>query len=811
MLRNYLTTAYRNLLRHKVFSLINILGLAIGMAACLLILRYTSFELSYDDFHKKGKQIYRVSVDGIRDGKVWVEDACGFNVSGAVMQKEFPEVEDYTHIRLAEKAVLSQGNIRFREAKVGLASPHFFTLFTFPLLKGNPETALEKPNTVVISQSAAQKYFGKNEPLGKLLQYQDNYHQEQLIVTGVMQDMPANSHLHLDFVISYSTSQGWAGWDIRWGGNNDYVYVLLDEKANAKILAAKMPAFSRRYLKGPGNEDLQMEIQPLQDIHLYSNKTFEAEPNGSAVVVYMLLGVGIFILIIACVNYINLATARSVERAKEVGIRKVIGSQRSHIIQQFLLESLLLNVLALVLAITMVQLLLPLFDSLTGKPVSDHSLEIHFRLGWIGVFIAAACLSGLYPAIVLSAFKPISILKGRFSHSRQGIVLRKSLVIFQFVAGIVLVTGTFTVYKQLGFMQHKDLGMNIDQTLVVYAPGIIGNDSIADGKYTSLKSQLKQLASIRHVSVTECLPGNGMYELNSATGYIKRLEDPNPSPPRYFLYTIDEEFVPTLGMKLLAGRSSYAATENNHDKMIINEAALHQLGFSTPEEAINQRVKWFDETREIIGVVANYHHHSLDKGYDPMLLCFEGNYRDASYIAIRLNRPQGQQGGAAATIAQVKEVWNSIFPASTFSYFFMDEQFNSQYQAYQQFRKVFSIFACLAIFVACLGLYGMSSFSITQRTKEVGVRKVLGASITHIVALLSKDFIKLVLLANLIAWPLAYWGISKWLENYAFRIDINIWLFIIPALLVLVIALLTVSIQTIKAARANPVKALKYE
>jgi putative ABC transport system permease protein len=644
-----------------------------------------------------------------------------------------------------------------------------------------------------------------------VLKYTDVYHQENLLVTGVMHDMPANSHLHLDFIISYGTSQHWNGWNIRWGGNTDYVYILLNENANAEAFAAKMPAFSRQYLKGPGNEELQMKIQPLQDIHLYSNKTFEAEPNGSGVVVYMLLSVGIFILIIACVNFINISTARSVERAKEVGIRKIMGSQRAQLIKQFLLESLLVNVLALILATTLVQLLFPLFDRLTGKPVSEHELDLYFQLGWVGLFVAGAFLSGLYPALVLSGFTPVTVLKGKFSHSPDGLLLRKSLVVFQFVTTIILVSGTFTVYNQLEFMQHKDLGININQTLVVYAPNHVGNDSITDRKYVSLKNELKSYPSIGNVSVTQSLPGNGLYEFNSATGHIKRLNDPNPSPPRYFLYTIDENFVSTLGMKLLAGRSSFVESESKRDKMIINEAALYQLGFSSPQEAVNQSVKWWDETREIIGVVANYHHHSLDKGYDPMLLCFEGNYRDASYVAIKLNLPEGSTGKLAETITRVRKVWNGVFPESTFNYFFLDEKFNSQYKASQQFGKVFSLFAGLAIIVACLGLFGLSSFSILQRTKEIGVRKVLGASISNLVILLSNDFIKLILIANLLAWPLGYLGANWWLQDFAFRIEVNIWLFLWPSVLIVVIALVTISFQTFKTARANPIRSLRYE
>jgi putative ABC transport system permease protein len=808
MLRNYLTIAWRNLKRHKVFSLINILGLAIGMAACLLILQYVSFELSYDRFHEKADRIYRVTFLA-ETGSGSEQDACAYNAAGPAMLADFPEVMDFAHARLRDNCVIAFDDNQYQENKVAVASDHFLTVFSFPLVQGNAATVLAQPRTVVLSQSTARKYFGNSDALGKVLRYDDGYHNELLKVTGVMQDMPANSHLHLDLLISYGTTKTWEGWDYNWSGNNDYVYVLLDEKADVQKVASQLPAFTRKHLK---NKDNALEIQALTDIHLHSHKTYEAEPNGSAQVVYLLLSVGILILIIAWVNYVNLATARSVERAKEVGIRKVVGSSRGQLMKQFLLESLLINGLAVVLAMTVVQLSLPFLDELTGKPLSQYPPDHVYWWGWIATFGLGALTAGLYPALVLSGFQPISVLKGRLVGSRRGVFLRKSLVIGQFAATVAIMVGTATVYNQLRFMQQQHLGMDIDQTLVIYAPHVSGADSLRTTQYDRFKQLTNQLATVQSVAVSECLPGNGIYELNSNAGGIRRPEDSEQVRKRFFLFAIDTDFISTLGLQLVEGEGFLRERPSeNLKKIVVNEAAVRLLGFANAKEAIHQSINWFGDTREIAGIVANYHHHSLERDFDPMVYYWDKGYQNAGYLTIKMNATQVHPTNLPQVINQVKSIFEKSFPQSPFNYFFLDERFNSQYRADQQFGRVFGLFAGLAIFVACLGLFGLALFTANQRTKEIGVRKVMGATVSNILLLLSGDFIRLVLLANLIAWPLAYWGVSQWLSTYAFRIDISPWLFVLPTLLVLFIALLTVSMQTWKAARQNPVKALRYE
>jgi putative ABC transport system permease protein len=810
MFRNYLVIAWRNLLRHKIFTFINILGLALGMAACLLILQYVSFEKSYDQFHEKRDRIFRVSLTSIRSDQT-IEDACAHNLAGPTLVAEFPEVIDEVHFRLRDKAGITYRNTHYRESKVALATENFFSLFSFPLLKGDPASVLAKPNTVVLSESTARKYFGTADPIGKVLGFNDGYHQLSLQVSGIMKNMPANSHFHLDLLISYASSKDWESWKYGWSGNNDFVYVLLAPNANAASLAAKMPAFNQKYLHKDNRID-HLVMQSLNDIHLYSNKTYEAESNGSAQLVYSLLGIGILLLVVAWVNYINLSTARSAERAKEVGIRKVMGSQRGQLMRQFLLEALMINTFAILLAVTIAQVTGPLFDGLTGKPLSQYALPFPLWAAWIGLFLLGSGLAGLYPAFALSGFKPIAVLKGKFVHSRKGIALRRGLVVGQFATTVVLIAVTLTIYRQLDYMQNRDLGMKPEQVLVLQAPQLPNADSSKSLLFKRFGQQVALSSAFRHVSFTECLPGNGFYELNTNSGDIKRVNNPDPYPRQYAYFAVDEEFVPALGLKLLAGKG-YLPKEagNNKNKILINDAARHQLGFRSASEAAGQLIKFGDATLSIAGVIANYHHHSLDKNYDPMVFYYDGNYENTSYISLKINGATRSRQQMAASIAAAENLWKEVFPGYPFDYFFLDDQFNSQYKADQQFGQVFTLFAALTIFVACLGLFGLVAFTTTQRIKEIGVRKVLGASEPTILVLLSKDFLKPILLANIIAWPLAWWGISTWLDNYAFRIGINAWLFIIPAVMVLLIAFITISLQTINAAKTNPVNVLRAE
>jgi len=812
MFRNYLIIAWRNLKKNRVFSFINILGLSVGMAACLLILQYVSHELSYDDFHAKSDRIYRVSQKAW-NGAGYVQDACGYNVAGPAMQAEFPEVSDYTYLRLRDKCNIANGDVAFREDRVGVASAHFLTIFSFPLLHGNPATALTTPNAVVISRTTARRYFGTQNPLGRTLRYNDGYHHALLTVTGVMEDMPVNSHMHLDVLLSYETARNWEGWGLDWCCNNDYVYALLAPGADPAMLAAKLSVFRLKQTGAANQFRETMELQPLRDIHLHSQKTFEMEANGSAEAVYLLLVVGLLVLGIAWVNYVNLSTAKATERAKEVGVRKAVGSGRGQLVNQFMVEALLLNGLAAVGAFTLFQLALPLLDGLLGKPISGYTPPWTYLVGWGALFAAGAVLAGLYPALVLSRFQPISALKGKLVGTKRRVTLRKGLVITQFAATVVLISGTLAVFGQLRFMQSRHLGMNIDQTLVLYGArtGGGGSDSLRQGQYERLKRQLAGLGTVKNTSVTECLPGNGIYELNSNRG-VRRADVADPPLGQYYNFEIDTDFFRTLEMKMLAGRSfSEDRKANAWKQIVVNAEAAKRLGFASPQEAVGKPVLWGEAQLEVIGVVSNYHHHSLKTHYDPFVYFWDTHYEEAGYVVVKLDPHGVQAGKLPATVAAIQRIWQATFPGSPFDYFFLDERFNAQYQADRQLGVLFSGFAGLAILIACLGLYGLSLFATTQRTKEIGVRKVLGASVGSLFLLLSKDFLRLVLIAAVIAFPVAYLGVRQWLDGYAFRIDASPWLFIGPAGLVLLITLLTVGFHVRKASRANPVHSLRSE
>jgi putative ABC transport system permease protein len=813
MWRNYLLIAWRNLKKNRVFSFINILGLSIGMAACLLILQYVSLETSYDNFHANGDRIYRVSQKAW-NGTQFVQDAASYRVAGPAMQAEFAEVSDYAYLRPRDKCNISSGNVAFREEKVAIASDHFLTVFSFPLLRGNPATALATPNAVVISRTVARRYFGDQNPMGRPLRYNDGYQQALLTVTGVIEDMPVNSHMHFDLLVSYKTTDVWQNWNPGWCCNNEYLYVLLKPGADAAKLAAKLPAFTRRHVPNAQQFRDRLEMQPLRDIHLHSDKTFELEPNGSAEAVYLLLVVGLLVLGIAWVNYVNLSTAKATERAKEVGVRKAVGSDRGQLVKQFMLEALLLNGLAAVAAVTFFQLALPLLDGLLGKPLSAHTPPWTYLAGWAAIFAAGSVVAGLYPALVLSRFQPISALKGKLTGSRRGVTLRKGLVISQFAATVVLISGTLAVFGQLRYMRSRELGMNIDQTLVLYAPrtGGVADDSLRQGQYERLKQSLRDLAAVKSVGVAESLPGNGMNELNSTRG-VWRAGVPSPTTGQYYYFEVDADFFQTLEMKMLAGRGFLEDRKANaRDQVVINAAAAKRLGFASPQEAVGKPLQWGKDARkEVIGVVNNFHHHSLKVQYDPFIYYWDTRYEEASYVVLKLDPAVVQAGKLPETVAAVQRVWHGTFPGSPFDYFFLDERFNTQYQADQQLAVLFSGFAGLAILIACLGLYGLSLFATTQRTKEIGVRKVLGASAGSLFLLLSKDFMRLVLIAAVIACPVAYLGVQQWLAGYAFRIDASPWLFVAPALLVLFITLVTVGVHIRKASRANPVNSLRSE
>ncbi|WP_128546008.1 ABC transporter permease [Larkinella soli] len=805
MLRNYLKIAFRNLVRHKAFSAINIVGLAIGLAACLLILQYVAFELSYDNFHQNRDRIYRVRQDRYDNGKLSTQWAGGAQAAGNSFKKAFAEVEDYVKVLKRRAAVVDFGDKSQKAERVFIASESFFKIFSFPLLSGDVNTVLSEPNTVALSESLARKLFGSQDPMGKTIRIN---RKNAVRVTGVYRDMPANSHLKADLLIPHLTFIKEVGAennpDNAWMWDGALSYLLLRPGIDPQALEAKFPAYIKKTIGAElkkYNADAVYTLQPLRDIHLYSHFMEEAEPNGDGNTVYLLLGIAFFIVVIAWVNYINLATARAINRAKEVGVRKAVGSQRSQLIRQFLFESLLLNAFAVVLALVMVAAALPVFNSISGQQLTLSLLGNKlFWLALTGLFVIGVFFSGIYPAFVLSGFKPVAVLKGRMVTSRQGIVLRKSLVVFQFAASLFLLVGTLAVFRQIQFMREQNLGLDIDQTLVISRP-IVVTDSTFLQQMNAFKGELLRRAGIRNIAASSVVPGEAS-DWNAGGIRLKGTDESKGT--QYRVIAVDYDYLPTFNLKLLAGRNFSKEFGADPKALIFNKKAVQQLGFNKPEDAIGKQIEFWGETFTLVGVTDNFHQQSLRDAYEPLILRLIPDVR--GYFSVKMT-PKNLN----ATIGDIRSEWNRFFPGNPFEYFFLDEHFNAQYRADQRFGQVFGFFTGLAILVACLGLFGLASFTTAQRTKEIGIRKVLGASVGEILQLLYREFAVLVLIAFVVATPIAWYAVSRWQEGYAFRADLQWWLFALPFVLVLLVALLTVSFQTLKAALMNPVTSLRSE
>lgn len=813
MLKNYLKIAYRNLLKNKVFSLINILGLAIGMTACLLILQYVSFELSYDDFRKPN--VYRVVQHRYHNSEKFYQRAQTVPALTPALQQDMPEVVRAARVvgtpPLMSDPVMQIEDRSFHEDNIYFADSSFLNLFSYQLLEGNPDKALTQPNSVVISATMARKYFPHQEALDQVLTfYMGDRGQQKLKVTGIFEDIPENSHLHTNFLISFN-SLPW-NLDQVWDWGNFYNYVELIPDTDPTAVEAKMPALLDKYIGDVLEEDrkdgytMEFALQPLQGIHLDSHLVAEAEVNGSRSTVEFLTLIALFILVIAWINYLNLTTAKATERAKEISIRKVAGSSRWQLIGQFMTESLLINLLGAALALTLSQLLLPAFRTFTG---SHFSMEFNPSIGWITivVFVGGALVSGFYPAFVLSSYQPIRVLKGNIKTSAGGLGLRKGLVVVQFAASIALIAGTFVVQKQLSFMRQQDLGLNIDQTLIVKGPGI--KDSTYQSRLAFFKQEVKKLPAIRQAGISSSIPGR---ELSWGRGFY--LPEHPENRQDINIIAVDEDFFALYEATFLAGRNFSEEFSSDRETVIFNEEAIRLLGFENAGQAVGQSIIWDESdndqhTKRIIGVVKDFNQESLHKKVGPMVFALK-RYLNAPWAGEYYSLKMATKDYPAA-LKEVQAVWKQAFNNSPFDYFFLDDFFNVQYQADQQFGKVFSLFAGLAILIACLGLFGLSSYMTLQRTKEIGVRKVLGASVQNIARLLSKDFARLILLASIIILPIIYFGMQQWLENYAFRIEIQWWLLVLPIVLVWSLAFVTIIFQTVKAALANPVKSLRNE
>lgn len=808
MFSNYLKIAWRNLLRNKVYSLVNITGLALGITAFLMILEYVSFEKSVNQFHKNLPQIYRLLNLGVK-GETWAEIEPGWAPKAI---RAFPEINDFCRVAegIGKGFVTSEHlkNESFRENAIGYADGNFFGFFTFPLISGDG-AALKKPNVAFLSEKTAARYFAAHDPVGKTLTVTNQFGTLTYAIGGVYK-MPSNSDIKFDIILSLETlssaanlnGNDWAALD---NDDSQYIntYFLLHKGADSKALEKKLSTFRDGLQQD--KDGIQFRLQAFSDVHLANNLRDHYITSGNVKYVYMLLMVATLILSIAWFNYINLSTANALKRANEVGVRKVIGATPGNLIAQFLGESALINVLALGTSLILVSLLQPLFNELIGKELSLGSLgnSSMWLLG-LALLLAGALGSGVYTAYSFSKFNPVKILKGKLTKSSGGVLLRKSLVISQFSISIVLILATIVIYSQLKFMQTRNLGINTSNLLVVRGPEL-GKDSSYKTREGAFLNELRQQSFIKDYSLSGTVPGNWF---NFATsGFSQPGSKPGDELESYSFAIIGDTYLKTYGIQLKAGRN-FTAEEckvdwNRNSKVLLNERAVEQLGFKSAEDAINTKVQWDERFLDVIGVVKDYHHSGLQRAIEPIVFSPQVN---TGYVSIRVTPGEIQQ-----KMAKLEKIYKSYFTGNPFEYFFVDENFNKQYVTESQYSKVFTTASVWAIFIACLGLFGLATFTVESRTKEIGIRKVLGASVAGIVRLLSLDFIKLVFAAILIACPLAWYFMTGWLADFEYQIKITWWMFAAGGSLAIIIAVLTIGFQSIRAALVNPVRSLKSE
>jgi putative ABC transport system permease protein len=808
MIRNYLKTAVRNLWKNKGFAAINILGLAIGLATCLLILIFVMDELSYDRWNENADRIYRLDNEISFSGNHF-DQVTDPAPAGPAIRRDYPEVEKEVRLNTGLDLLIRKGNQTIKENKVVFADSTFFEVFSLPLIVGDLHTALIAPRTIVISERMAQKYFNGGDALGKELVVRDSIPYK---VTGVMANMPEESHFHFDFVVSLSESE-YAKRTDQWLSNNFYTYLLLKKGADAKQFEKKLGGLINKYIAPMMQSVLHLSmgdfykngnkyvftLTPLAAIHLHSNKMDEIEPNGNMQYVYIFSAIAFFILLIACVNFMNLSTARSANRAKEVGIRKVLGSMRSGLVVQFLMESVLLSFTGLLLALGLAWLLLPVFNDLAAKQMTMGLFSRPFLLpSLLLLMLVVGLLAGSYPALFLSGFSPIEVLKGKLSRGFKAGWLRNGLVVLQFSISILLIFGTVVIYRQLAFIRNRSIGFNRDQVLVVEDAWMLG-----DG-YRVYENELARLPGVEGVTATGFLPtadwrSDNTYFLSPDLDLKKGISIQQ--------WSVDDKYVPVLGMQMLAGRNFSPDFLTDSTGLIVNEAFVRKAGMLHP---VGEKLYTIDDistkkliTYHIVGVVKDFNFNSLRQVVTPVGLFLRP---DHGRIAMRV-----QTQHLSGLISQVEAGWHRIAPTLPFAYTFMDDQFNSIYRTEQRMGGISLSFSMLAIFIACLGLFGLAAYAAEQRTREVGIRKVLGASVRGIIGLLSRDFLVLVLVSALIALPLAWWAMQHWLQDFAYRINIG-WEIALLALVVAAgIAMLTVCLQALRAALANPVKSLRTE
>ncbi len=795
MLKNYLKIALRNIFKNKIYSFINIIGLAVGLAGFILISILIKNELSYENFQKKGDRIYRVVEIQNQEGIGHLKVAVTMGPLSPALKNYFPEIENTTRLKPAPSVFCKIGSEGYYEDGLSFAEPSVFDIFTIPFIEGDPKTALNSPQSLVISQSTAKKYFKNEDPIGKTISFHSVFGVFNLTVTGVIKDYPKNSHIFFDMLAPYKLLENSLSWLKSWNTNSLATYVLLKKGVNVKKIENKLPEFIESNIPDKKKSDLQMYLQPLNDIHLYSeNIIYQTyfHNEGSASSVYIFSVIALFILLIACINFMNLATARSTKRIKEIGMRKVLGSSRKKLISQFIGEAVFISFIAFFLSILIVEITLPLFKSIfTDRIINNYTGSMAFLLELVGITLLVGILSGSYPAIFLSKFQPAQSVRGSIPLKAKGSFLRKILVVFQFSIAVALMICTGIVYNQMNFIMHKNLGFNKEH--VVYLP-IRSKDTRA--KINLLKTELSKSSQIVSVAA-----GSGLSGASGSEGSVTVAGSNGQKKLMMRFSYVDFDYIKTMQMKIVKGRNfSPLYPTDSVSSVIINEAAVKKFGWKNP---IGKQFEG-DPVKKVIGVVKDFNFFSLHSAIGPLIMSVEPN--QFYYLLVRI-----KPGNIPGTIDFINRTWKSIVPGRPFDYSFLEKHFDDIYKNEQQTEQLFGFFSFLAIFIACLGLFGLASYTVEQRTKEIGVRKVLGASVSGIVLLLSKDFLKLVIAAAVIAIPVSYYIMSNWLQDFAYKTKISPVIFIIVGLTVFAIALATISFQAIKAATSNPIKSLRYE
>ena len=800
----YFKIAFRYLFKNKLYSFINIIGLSLGIAAFIMISLYVSYEKSYDTFDGSD-QVYRVYMDYLVGGTFEPGDAQTYNLSGPSLEKELPEVTGNARLfRLDNTTFVNKGKI-IEQPNGALVDASYFGIFNIPLIEGEFNDFV-RPNTIVLSESLAKKIFGNENPIAKTVSA--FYDSEALLeVVGIMPDMPETTHMKLNFLVSFGTMKTWGsmknGWEGNWNANNFFTYLRVNQNTNFDALQQKIIS-----LDIDGDAEERHNIERLSDIHLHSDKPYEAEANGSVSRVRFLSVIAIIILLLSWLNYVNLSTVKSLERSREVGIRKVAGAQRSQLILQSLIESMCLFFLALVLAILLVVVILPFFNSFVGKSLVLGIANIKTLVPFVCLMLFGSLLAGFYPALILSNFSPIKALKGKVVTSSKRFNIRKGLITLQFFATIILIIGTLVVAKQIKFLKDQPIGVNLSQ-VIAFKGSVLEAipDSLMITKTAVFENELRKLSFIEGVARSKTYPGDGYDNLSSTVG-IQYPNGETNDREIFYIYSASPDYFDVVDLQFVAGEAFRESTEKNSRSIVLNENFARQMGYANPNDIVNKQVKFWGADWTVSGVMKDYHHFGLKTEIEPLIV-----YRDESYsnVLVKLNASSSSISGMQANLGKVEDLYKSIFPNSTLNYTFLDKKFEAQYTEDRKFGVAFQIFTGLAIFIAALGLFGLTSYMCLQRRKEIGIRKVTGASIFQILKLLNKDFIMLVVLAFVIAVPVGWYIMTQWLQEFAYRTDLSWWVFALAALIAVVIAIATVSIQSIKAATANPVKSLRTE